>query len=254
MIKINRSRCPAYLQKPNDQFQEHDCDNPGVKTSLSSMQYRKCCYCERHIDFGDGQCEIEHYVPKSYYKDNNGNIQWHLANKWENLLIACRDCNFKKRSQLPINEATRHIEIVDPSDPAIDPEEHIDFTVIDGHFICMVGKNGSIIGESTVNKLKFIERMDLRREYNHSILEIDILFQKLAEALLLNRERDLTHLINELCRVMSADAPYTAFHRNYIAKKLNTLNQNQIPQLELHHKCQLNRVTIDFPRGFDIRP
>jgi len=217
------------------------------------MQHRKCCYCEKELNPEDTQCETEHYMPKSALKDVNGDIQWHLANKWENLLKACRDCNSAKGVQLPINNVTGLYEIIDPTNRDIDPEDHIDFDVVDSCFICLKGKNGSQIGQSTIEKLKLTVRRDLRAKYSNAIVEIESTFQKLTKALIDEDPNELSHQINQLLRSMSADVPYAAFSRNFIAKRLRILNEVHIPQLEHNWGGLYERITINFPVGHEIR-
>ena len=97
MIKINRVNCPVSLNKDDSKFTEKDYKNEDVVKALLNMQYYKCCYCERDLkELSDSEIEGEHYSPRSSFKDQNGNIQWHLANKWENLLCVCRSCNLRK--------------------------------------------------------------------------------------------------------------------------------------------------------------
>lgn len=52
------------------------------RSHLTSNLGYYCSYCERRLEHG---IEIEHIRPKTLYED--------LELKWENLLIACRNCN-----------------------------------------------------------------------------------------------------------------------------------------------------------------
>ena len=116
MIRVKRAPCPDCLEKRAIEFVEDDYKNEAVKSTLLTMQHGKCCYCERNLsDLPHTEREVDHYVPKSAFKDGNGNIQWHLANKWDNLLLSCRSCNSKKGAQPPYNKVTRQREIIDPS-------------------------------------------------------------------------------------------------------------------------------------------
>lgn len=186
MIEINRIDCPKCLQKQDHKFVEQDCRREEVIEALSKMQHQKCCYCERKLsEMGRTEREVEHYMPKSTFKDRDGNIKWHLANKWENLLWARRSCNSKKGSQLPFNNTTNEYEIIDPSCGSIDPENHIDF-VVEGFFIVFKEKNGSPLGRSTIDKLKFRERTDLFSRFRKIKTEIQVHFMELTNALVDN--------------------------------------------------------------------
>ncbi|MCJ7572202.1 MAG: HNH endonuclease [Candidatus Thermoplasmatota archaeon] len=249
MILINRVNCPACLIKPPEQFIKGDCDKPEVKTALHHMQHGKCCYCEKKIKFRAG-ATIEHFIPKSYYHDGQGSIIWRMANDWNNLLMACNICNDKKLDKLPITAGI--VQILNPTSD-LDPEDHIDFVFAEDFFIGMKEKNGSLEGQSTIDKLKFFERSDLRPDYNCLILEINKIFNDLLEALIDDNKLEINELKGQLTRLMSAHKPYTAFRRNYIQKKLEKVNREYLPILECHHDHHFSEVAIDFPRGYETR-
>lgn len=253
MIKINRIDCPECLQKPDHKFVEQDCKREEVIEALSKMQHAKCCYCERPLgEVGRTEREVEHYIPKSAFKDGDESIQWHLANKWENLLYACRSCNSKKGFQLPFNNTTNDCEIIDPSCGNIDPEDHIDF-VIEGSFITFKEKNESPLGRSTIDKLKFTERRDLFSRFRKIRTEIEVNFMKLTNALVDNDIIGLKHGRKELSRSMSANCPFAAFQRNFIAKRLKKLNENEIPKLKQQYGEDFERIEVDFLHGSETR-
>lgn len=62
-----------------------------IKTELSSIYYGKCAYCESSAE----QLVVEHYRPK------RGGYYW-LAFSWDNLLLACPQCNNFKSDQFPV--------------------------------------------------------------------------------------------------------------------------------------------------------
>ena len=147
MIKILRESLPSCLNKPDHEFLENDCTKPEVKHTLLAMQHGKCCYCEKDFsDMGSIEIEVEHFIPKHACKDNNGNIQWHIANKWENLLYACKTCNGNKGKKHP-KSGTGQLQIIDPTNEVIDPEDHIDF-IIDDPIVIYSEKAGSPLGRS----------------------------------------------------------------------------------------------------------
>jgi uncharacterized protein (TIGR02646 family) len=113
----------------------------SVYQELHRMQHGKCCYCERSIDRGT----IDHYRPKgAIYQAPGVRVSGHgyywLAYTWENLLLACSDCNTRfKRQLFPLEDPSRRVlhhkaaESVTAEaplllDPTSDkPEEHISF-------------------------------------------------------------------------------------------------------------------------------
>jgi uncharacterized protein (TIGR02646 family) len=68
--------------------------HPTVRVSLEAMFGTKCAYCETEVR-ASGRQQIEHYRPQSIYPA--------LAYRWENLLLACSECNsFQKRHLFPV--------------------------------------------------------------------------------------------------------------------------------------------------------
>ena len=64
--------------------------------------------------------EVEHFRPQSKFLD--------LVNDWNNLLLACRACNNKKRANFPTTTSGDPL-LLDPSDPLTDPQDHIEFVL-----------------------------------------------------------------------------------------------------------------------------
>lgn len=77
-----------------------------VRGQLKLDQHGKCAYCESNILAINGG-EVEHYRPKTTYKDVfNGATKrpayYRLAYEWTNLLAACPTCNKNKGSYFPL--------------------------------------------------------------------------------------------------------------------------------------------------------
>ena len=251
MIKIKRAECPECLNKQEKEFVESDYSNPQVIRDLSDMQHGKCCYCEQRLgDIGRTERWVDHYIPQTSFRDRGENIQWHLANKWENLLYSCATCNRAKGIQHPINITTGQLEIIDPSSEDINPEDHIDF-YIEGHCISFREKEGSPLGRSTIDRLKLCIRTDLIGKFIMIKAEVEFCFAKLMVALLQNETLAVEQRKNELSRFMSANYAFAAFRRNYIAKGLEELNEIQIPKLEEQYDRTFDRIEIRFPKGFE---
>lgn len=250
MINIRRTSCPVCLNKPEDEFVKNDCRKEEVINALSSMQHGKCCYCERKLNnLGRTEREVEHYIPKIAFGDRDGNIQWHLANKWDNLLYACRSCNSSKGQQLPFNSTTSEREIIDPCCKDIDPEDHIDF-IIDDLFIFFVEQDGSSLGRSTIEKLKLDERSDLFGEFRRIKSIIDLQIVELVNAYMNHDTTSVTSNKNELSRATSAHLPFAAFQRKYIVKRLKELN-NQRPKFEARYGMSFDEIEINIHKGYE---
>ena len=118
LIRINRTTpAPSILSTSTA---EERYNNSEVVQALLTMQHHKCCYCEIHIaEWGLGK-QVEHFRPKSKFKE--------LMYDWNNLLLACGECNYAKLSKFPVSSDKEPL-LLDPSDATIDPEDHIEFLV-----------------------------------------------------------------------------------------------------------------------------
>lgn len=253
MIRIRRGNCPPSLNKPDAQFVEADYKKEDVKSSLRQMQHGKCCYCERPIkNLPGSEREIEHYFPRSSFKDANGAIQWHLANRWGNLLYACAACNGAKLNKYPVNRKTGDTEIINPSATNIDPEDHIDF-ILDEIVPVHKEKNGSKIGKSTIEKLNFKNRSDLTKDYRKLRLVLEGTFMDLVDSIENDITADMESLKERLTTYMSAHTPFAAYIRRFITERIRKLNEKDIPTLEMKYNKSFDRVVIYFPKGHELR-
>ena len=147
MIKITRCECPSILANVGD-IDRPTCKSEVVE-ALHKMQFGKCCYCEKHISKNGNEQAIEHFRPKADNKFPE------LKNEWTNLLHSCADCNGKKSSQFPVDENGAPL-IIDPSNPDINPGDHIEFYVDAKDDVTFGGihpKDGSRKGRTTIKKI-----------------------------------------------------------------------------------------------------
>jgi uncharacterized protein (TIGR02646 family) len=118
--------------------------DPSVKAALYGAHHGKCCYCE--MKYAPAYLHVEHFRPKSgirqrrNQKDDHPGYYW-LAYVWENLLLACHQCNSVQKKTLfplanpsvrPAGALSHHydISLEEPLliDPATDePRDHIQF-------------------------------------------------------------------------------------------------------------------------------
>ena len=121
------------------------------------MQHKKCSYCEKNIPLKYAGSQVEHFRPRKGFCE--------LKNVWSNLLLACASCNGAKKNQFPLLP-DGNPSVIDPSDPSIDPEDHIEFLVgeqfsreVEGN---CVAKAGSILGEPTIQCIDLASSDHLR--------------------------------------------------------------------------------------------
>ena len=138
--------CEAYAENPAAYgsgelkltFIDRIYGSTEVREVLGRLQYNKCCYCERKTSG-----RIDHFRPKGAIRQSKGSNRVHpgyywLAYQWDNLLLACEDCNLKKSDCFPLEDpgqrARNHLDHLDREAPLLlnpyeeaDPGEHLTF-------------------------------------------------------------------------------------------------------------------------------
>lgn len=256
MIKIRRSNTPIPLQKADNLFRQNDYKKPEVKTALLTMQHFKCCYCERDLTIvSDTEREVDHYFPRDYFKNNNGQIQWHLANAWLNLLLSCRKCNSDKSTNTPRDVTIGEIYIINPSDDNMDPEDHIEFIVDESKkYITYTTRNNSPQGKSTIELLKLGEREDLFATLRLLKCDIDKMFSELVNSTIFEQNQKLSDLTDDLKKLMSAHSCFASFSRKYIEQCRDDFNDKIVPHLEKTHNKTFAPLNINILRGYETFP
>ena len=161
MISINRvAPAPSVLSTlvRKDRYSHRD-----VVAVLHRMQHGKCCYCEMCIAESRSGRHVEHYRPRASFPN--------LTYAWNNLLLACADCNSAKSNYFPKSKNGTPL-LLDPSDPGINPEDHIEFVVksgqtrfhgIDWPMGFAVARNHSAKGRATIETIKLSESHHIGR-------------------------------------------------------------------------------------------
>lgn len=216
MIRINRDsvEVPEVLQGAQPRY-----DRPEVREALSQMQHGKCCYCEKKIPTAGGGQGVEHFRPKGKYPG--------LKDEWRNLLHACPACNGAKREKFPMQEDGTPL-LIDPSDPTIDPEDHIIFDVNDEEVLTFgraVPKDGSPFGEKTICAIK----LDVpQQRYDRKSVLGDLwgAYAAMHQA----DPATIDSKVSAFQALLGANQPYAAFSRAFAReKKLDEKFNVQIP-------------------------
>jgi len=135
-----------------------------VVNSLWKMQHKKCCYCEQLIPEDGHLKAVDHFKPKSIFK--------RLTNNWDNLLLACSQCNGKKSNRFPYELCNNKDEakvvwvtkdnknksllskgkylVINPSDSKTFPEAHFDYVLDDNDDLLGLIKHNSKLGQFTI--------------------------------------------------------------------------------------------------------
>lgn len=176
----------------------------SIKDRLYAMSHGKCFYCETKLSGGNR--EVDHFVEVS--------IDHTKAYEWENLYLACLNCNDKFDDSV--------ISVNDALDPCRDSDELIqqNITFVDEQ-ICAVC--GSERGLKTIKKYRLdTELLDLKRSrWLNKLQKAIITIQKNmindGRNKLTDEERRVIH------SYISPDQPYSLMCTEYLKKNYASL-------------------------------
>ena len=222
-----RQNCEAYVEDPAGydsgelrfDFNNHIYGAPKVKRVLKEIQHNKCCYCESKTSPG----RIDHFRPKGRARQRKGDEKIHpgyywLAYEWDNLVLACEDCNLKKSDYFPLGNpeqrARNHLEPLGRESPLLlnpsvdsDPSEHITF---DGSACQAKTEKGRV----TVTLLK-LNRPILQEGRQHELETLELLCAVVRDSNQCDTlRRNARRVVDSRAR---PDAPYSAVARNYLS-------------------------------------
>lgn len=170
-----------------------------IRGTLNAMSFHKCFYCERKLK-GIPK-EVDHYAEVAEAREK--------AFEWENLCLACSDCNKK----LPNRSIPNH--------ETLNPCVHSDEEIM-GHLTfedeIIIINNASAVGAQTIRKYRLdSETLDLLR--GKHLRE----FQKLLTIILRNCMREKrSHLnaqeLDVLNRFQQTDQPFSLMFKILFSK------------------------------------
>lgn len=175
------------------------------------MQFQKCCYCEERVPDTHSNQQIEHFWPKVKYT----NIQ----SRWENLLLACAECNGAKGCEFPLDDDGNPL-IIDPSSNTRNPEDHITFIAWppDPADMVLVGRaeprNNSIYGSKTIDAVKLYSRSHREARFAR-FMELFRWYSNFMRANDRSDEPELQNLRSEIEGMMSERSLNAGFVREF---------------------------------------
>ena len=198
----------------------------AVKESLMICQRGKCCYCETIFRKPYEYPHVEHWRPKSSWRQarDQGRTRpgyYWLAYSWDNLLLSCVFCNTSKSDLFPLEDpaarARHHGMTIEDEKAAIlkpdgeeDPGSHITF-----HEEVPIGL--TTIGRTTIDVLRLdspaheprLRRLDEIREARKMSIDLMGIDHPYAR----NCTQRLRGFVEEAGR---PDQPYSAMVANYL--------------------------------------
>jgi uncharacterized protein (TIGR02646 family) len=187
-----------------------DCKREVV-LALHGMQHGKCCYCEKEIATEGQEQAIEHFRPKAPDKFPE------LENTWSNLLHACSCCNGNKWWHFPTDEHGNPL-LLDPSDPEVDPEDHLEFHTDDDDDLSwgrVSPKNGSPLGDKTIE----IVGLDMVNKRHERVADYNKLFAAYIEIKDAQDQITKKQKIAAFEAMLTANNEHAAFARAFARRK-----------------------------------
>jgi len=93
-MRVHGTLKPARRDLKIEDWRQHKAD-------LEKDFHGMCGYCGKHFKATLCDSQIEHFIPKKKYPE--------YENRYSNLILACKVCNNKKRSDWPSNDPLKHI-------------------------------------------------------------------------------------------------------------------------------------------------
>lgn len=103
---------------------------PEVRHALRDLFHNKCAYCETPLVSAPG--DVEMFRPKSAVSENASHPgYWWLATEWDNLLLACPDCNRVRShtndvSGRSLSGKANRFPLIDESTRAFGPQDNLE--------------------------------------------------------------------------------------------------------------------------------
>jgi uncharacterized protein (TIGR02646 family) len=218
-----------------------------VRDALHALFGRKCAFCES-ILLGTQSGDIEHYRPKGRVRvltpgankaDTKDGYYW-MAARWQNLLLACADCNrprtqddgngkkrvMGKASFFPLaNEANRatHFKQVRKENPLLihpcidEPAHHLEFNDLGGISARDSGNGPSAKGAATIEYcgLARVELLQMRARHRRMVMAA---IRHIIDAM--ENKRDPGSDLDDLVQMLDPKEAYVAFTRHLVRKHL----------------------------------
>lgn len=141
-----------------------------VKQALLEMQQGKCAYCE--VKVHDNPGTIDHFRPSGEVKQVDGEQRlrpgyYWLAYEWENLLLACVNCNqYSKRTLFPLarpelRARSIHDDLSREEPLLINPADDDPGAFVRFREEMIEAIDGNVRGRETIRVLKLNDRPNL---------------------------------------------------------------------------------------------
>lgn len=202
------------LRKTVDEAVE-EYKKPEIQNAIKSFSTKnKCVFCEKFVEDKEG--DIEHYYPKSLYP-----LQ---TFEWINMFWACQNCNrYGKRMHDTLTNPIIHPE----ND---NPELFFEYDNVAIIISTTTDTRKALIAQTTINVLKFderislsTERFNLKLDFDNMVSELEIHLKQYKLNLELNTLQDFIRKLNHQ-RTISQDHRQFAGYYRFLLRNNHTIN------------------------------
>ncbi|MBK4725337.1 AAA family ATPase [Pantoea agglomerans] len=218
----------AFISDPEkhrqQRFRFRALHKTDVFPALLTLCSEKCAYCEMPIPSqGSG---IDHYRPRASVAEATSHPgYWWLANRWDNLLLVCHECNAAKSHRFPLADEKSRAFIIGAEvneqplllDPASDnPAEH--FVYDERGYV----SGATLRGQTTIALLR-LNRDSLVQARCHAAMIMKTVMTQF-EFVLFSRGQDnkesLATLIASIKEMTADHSPFAAIKRQLLVSGL----------------------------------
>lgn len=197
------------------------------------MQHKKCCYCEQKIPRAGHLKAVDHFRPKSIFRN--------LTNNWCNLLLACAQCNGKKSDRFPYELCNNNEEakviwiikdnrkrallvngkclIINPSELKSNPEGDLDYILDDNDDELGLIKNKTILGAFTIKVIGLSDSFHTKRRKDFYTKTLYKAYLNLIEARDLEDSSQMEVDKNTFAHLLHSSSQNAGFARAFARQK-----------------------------------
>lgn len=207
----------------------YDYGKKFYSEELRKCQGSKCCFCEKPIANG----QVEHFRPKNGWQQAHGvgnaltkpGYYW-LAYRWENMLIACSECNQngQKGNLFPISgirATTPNCNLTLEAKVIIDPSEEDPTNYISFNKEVPVGVDITGRGNANIRIFKLKDRADLSGRVDKiKLYEVIKLLAEVKTPIGTITQKSITEAKIYLNTMKASKEPFSGMIRENIKKGL----------------------------------
>lgn len=138
LLQAHREECQKHYHwylsgrsEPRPTFKD-SWNEDDVRGLLHAIHGNACAYCFDELKYDRSQPEVDHFRPKRAIEGVPGHHgYWWLSHRFINTILACRDCNTRKKTKFPLADNSERLSFDSYSD--IEKEQLLSSNNLPGH-------------------------------------------------------------------------------------------------------------------------